>query len=187
MRLLLAATVVAVLAAHTPAQDKKGTTVELAGLKSVTPADWKEEPLPPKSMRMMQFKLPKAKDDPEDAELALFVLRGGGAVQANLERQEKKFEIPAGKKAEDVIKTEKIKFGKHDAVYQDIQGTYLKKFPPFDPNAKITKVPDYRQLYVIFEVAEGDATVLYSMTLLGPAKTIEKHKKGFDEWLKNFK
>jgi len=187
-RLLLAATLTAVIAAAAPADDKKGTTVELAGLKSVTPADWKEEPLPAKSMRMMQFKLPKAEGDPEDAELALFVLRGGGAVQANLERQEKKFEIPAGKKAEDVIKTEKIKFGgKNEAVYQDISGTYLKKFPPFDPNAKITKVPDYRQLYVIFEVKEGEGTVLYSMTLLGPAKTIEKHKKAFDEWLKNFK
>lgn len=188
MRLLFAATLTAAVAALAPAQDKKGTTVELAGLKSVTPADWKEEPLPAKSMRMMQFKLPKAEGDPEDAELALFVLRGGGAVQANLERQEKKFELPAGKKAEDVIKTEKIKFGdKIDAVEQDIQGTYLKKFPPFDPNAKITKIPDYRQLYVIFESKEGDGTVLYSMTLLGPAKTVEKHKKAFDAWIKNFK
>jgi hypothetical protein len=188
MRLLFAATLTAAAAAFAPAQDNKGTTVELAGLKSVTPGDWKEEPLPPKSMRMMQFKLPKAEGDPDGAELALFVLRGGGAVQANLERQEKKFELPAGKKAEDVIKTEKIKFGgKYDAVEQDIQGTYLKKFPPFDPNAKITKVPDYRQVYVIFEVMEGDATVLYSMTLLGPAKTVEKHKKAFDAWIKNFK
>src|ERR1700722_18961819 len=132
MRLFLAATLTATLAALAPAQDKKGTSVELAGLKSVTPADWKEEPLPPKSMRMMQFKLPKADGDPEDGELALFALRGGGAVQANLERQEKKFEIPAGKKAEDAIKTSKTKIGTSEAVYQDIQGTFLKKFPPFD-------------------------------------------------------
>src|SRR5262245_45135811 len=110
MRVLFAATLIAALGASSHAQDKKGTTVEFGGFKSVTPADWKEEPLPAKSMRMMQFKLPKAEDDPEDGELALFVLRGGGAVQDNLARQEKKFEIPAGKKAEDVIKTEKIKF-----------------------------------------------------------------------------
>jgi hypothetical protein len=187
MRLLFAATLTAAIAALAPAQDKKGTSVELAGLKSTTPGDWKEESLPPGSMRMMQFKMSKAEGDPEDAELALFVLRGGGAVQANLERQEKKFETPAGKKAEDVIKTEKMKIGPNEAVYQDIQGIYLKKFPPFDPNAKITKVPDYRQLYVIFEAKEGNGTVLYSMTLLGPTKTIEKHKKAFDEWLKNFK
>jgi hypothetical protein len=77
----------------------------------------------------------------------------------------------------------KIKIGKEDATYQDITGTYLKKFPPFDPNAKITKAEDYRQIYVIFEGKEA----VYSLTLLGPAKTVEKHKKDFDAWLKNFK
>jgi hypothetical protein len=185
MRLLFAATFLAALTAHTSAQDKKGTPVEIAGLKSVTPADWKEEPLPAKSMRMQQFKLPKAEGDPEDAELALFFFRGNaGSVQDNLARQEKKFEIPAGKKPEDVIKVEKIKLGGTDAVYQDIQGTYLKKAGgPFDPNAKVTKMTNYRQLYVIFETKDGQ----YYMTLVGPAKTIEKHKKGFEEWLKNFK
>src|SRR5262249_46881258 len=180
MRLLFAATLVAAVAAFGAAQEKKGTTVEWGGLKSTTPADWKEE-APSSKLRLTQFRLPKAEGDPEDGELALFRSPGGGTVQANLERQEKKFEIPTGKKPEDGIKTEKIKWGeKYDAVVQDIKGTYLKKFPPFDPNAKITKVPDYRQLYVIFEVKEGDSTVLYSMTLLGPAKTIEKHKKAFD-------
>src|SRR3954454_232713 len=165
MRVLFAATLIGALGAFSHAQDKKGKTVEFGGFKSGTPADWKEE-TPMSKFRLMQFKLPKAEGDPEDAELALFKLPGGGAVQANLERQEKKFELPAGKKPEDVIKTEKIKFGgKHEAVSQDITGTYLKKFPPADPNAKVTKVPDYRQLYVIFEVKEGDATVLYSMTL----------------------
>ncbi len=186
MRLLFAATILAALAAHTPAQDKKGTSVEWGGLKSTTPADWKEE-TPSNKMRMAQFKLPKAEGDPEDGELALFRSPGGGSVQDNLVRQEKKFEIPAGKKAEDAIKTEKIKIGKSDAIFQDIQGTWLKRFPPFDPNAKTTKVADYRQLYVVLEVKETDGTVLYSMTLLGPAKTIEKHKKAFDEWVKNFK
>jgi hypothetical protein len=63
----------------------------------------------------------------------------------------------------------------------------LRKTPPFDPNAKVTKVADFRQLYVIFEVKEGDGSVTYSATLLGPAKTIEKHKKAFDEWVKSFK
>jgi hypothetical protein len=187
MRLLFVAAFVAALATVTNAEDKKGTPVEFAGLKSTAPGAWKEE-TPSNKMRLMQFKLPKAEGDAEDAELVLFRFPGGGSVQANLERQEKKFEIPAGKKAEDVIKTEKMKFGdKFEGAYQDIQGTLLKKFPPFDPNAKITKVTDYRQLYVVFEAKEGDATVLYSMTLLGPAKTVEKNKKAFDEWIKNFK
>lgn len=187
MRLLFVAALTAALATATNAEDKKGTSVDLAGLKSTTPGTWKEEE-PSNRLRLMQFKLPKAEGDSEGAELAIFKSPGGGSVQANLERQEKKFEVPAGKKPEDVIKTEKLKFGgKHDGAYQDIQGTFLKKFPPFDPNAKITKVTDYRQIYVIFEVKDGDATTVYSMTLLGPAKTVESHKKAFDEWIKNFK
>jgi hypothetical protein len=28
---------------------------------------------------------------------------------------------------------------------------------------------------------------LYQIKLTGPAKTVEAYKKGFDEWLKNFK
>jgi hypothetical protein len=187
MRLFIAAIGVVALAAAagvSPAQEKKGTVVELAGMKAATPADWKEEALKPGSMRMSQFKLPKVEGDPEDAELALFFFRGNaGTVEQNLKRQEAKFEPPAGKKIEDVTKVEKAKVGPHDATYQDIQGTLLRKFPPFDPNAKVTKVPDYRQLYVVFETKDGQ----YFMTLLGPAKTVEKHKKAFDEWLKSFK
>jgi hypothetical protein len=179
---------VLVVVATLAGQERKGVTVELAGCKATTPADWREEPLPPKSLRMMQFKLPKAEGDPEDAELALFVLRGGGAVEANLKRQEAKFEIPPGVKREDAIQFEKFSFGgKYEAYLQDIRGIYLKKFPPFAPDAKITRVPDYRQLYVIFEVQENGGTIVYSMTLLGPAKTVEKHKKAFVDWVKSFK
>src|SRR5262245_52549407 len=124
MRLLLAVTLTAVIAASSSrADDKKGTTVEWGGLKSTTPAGWKEE-TPTSKLRLTQFKLPKAEGDPEDGELALFRSPGGGTIQANLERQEKKFEIPAGKKPEDVIKTEKIKFGgKHDAVVRSEEHT----------------------------------------------------------------
>lgn len=188
MRLLVGIVGTCTVAWPVGGQERKGVPVELAGCKAVTPADWKEEPLPPKSLRMMQFKLPKADGDPEDAELALFVLRGGGAIDANLKRQEAKFEIPPGTKREEAIQLEKFSFGgKYDAYLQDIRGVYLKKFPPFAPDAKITRVPDYRQLYVIFEVQENGGTVVYSMTLLGPARTIEKHRKAFVEWVKSFK
>ena len=94
-----------------------------------------------------------------------------------------KFEVPAGKKPEDLRKQSKIKVGTLDATYLDVSGTYLKKFPPFDPNAKTTKVENYRELYVVFETKDG----LASIVLLGPAKTIDKHKAAFDTWVKNFK
>ena len=42
----------------------------------------------------------------------------------------------------------------------------------------------WRQIYVIFEEDDGGVASLW---LRGPAKTVEKHKKEFDEWVKNFK
>lgn len=156
--------------------------VELAGMKSTAPKSWKEEP-PANTMRVTQFKLPKAEGDAEDAELAIFYFKGGsGGVEANLERQVKKFK-PAGGTEKVEAKTEKIKVGKIDATFQDVKGVFLSKFPPFAPNAKITEKENYRQLYVIFTTEGGD----YYMTLLGPAKTVAAHEKEFQEFLKNFK
>ncbi len=154
---------------------------ELAGMKSKVPAGWKEEE-PSNKMRIGQFKLPKAEGDAEDAEIAVFFFKGGGTVDANLKRQLAKFKAVEGK-TEPENKVDKLKVGKIDATYQDIKGTFLSKFPPFAPNAKITEKPDYRQLYVIFSTDAGD----YYLALLGPAKTVEKNKKEFEEWLGNFK
>jgi hypothetical protein len=36
---------------------------------------------------------------------------------------------------------------------------------------------------VIFESSNGP----FYITLTGPARTVEQHKKGFDEWIKGFK
>ena len=163
------------------AEEKPGDIVELGGMKSVAPASWKQEP-PSNEMRAVQFKLPKVEGDPEDAALVVFYFRGGsGSVEQNLKRQEAKFDLANAKKAD--VKVEKTKVGPIDATYQDIRGTYLSKFPPFAPNAKITRKNDYRQLYVVFTAKDGE----YYVSLLGPQKTVEKYKPGFDAWLKNFK
>jgi hypothetical protein len=82
------------------------------------------------------------------------------------------------------VKENKLTIGKIEAPYQDISGTYLSKFPPNAPNAKVTEKPNYRQLYVVLLVPEkGD----FYPTLVGPAKTVETHKKEFEEFLKNLK
>jgi hypothetical protein len=157
------------------AADDKGTVVDLDGLKSKAPTDWKEEK-PGNKMRFAQFRLPKVKDDKEDAELVIF--KGlGGSSDANIKRWKEQFQ-PGD------AKTEELKIaGKHPAFYLDISGTYLSRFPPFDPNAKIEKKPEYRMLAIHLE---GPLEV-YHIKLTGPAKTVEHYKKGFDEWLKAFK
>lgn len=171
MRRLLIATLLAVPAVA-PAGD-----VELAGMKSAAPAGWKEEP-PSNAMRVAQFKLPKAEGDKEEAELALFTFPGGsGSVDQNLKRQVDKF-VPEGRK--DTVG--KIKVGEYDAAYQDVTGTFKKKKVPMATD--FTPVEGQRQLYVVFEAKDGKQ---HYMTLLGPAKTVEKNKAAFEEWLKNFK
>jgi hypothetical protein len=165
-------------AAAVRADDPK--PVEFAGLKSTPPKTWKEE-TPANTMRTHQFKLPKAEGEKEDAELALFYFKAGsGSLEANLKRQQAKFQPADGKDKIDE-KVEKIKVGTVEATYQDISGTYLKK--PFPMAEKATPFPGYRQLYVVFETKDGQ----FYMTLIGSAKTVENHKKGFEEWLKNFK
>ncbi len=165
------------------AQDKKGTVVEVVGLKATTPADWKEE-APSNRMRLAQFKLEKDKADKDDAELSVFISPGGGGVKANLDRQVAKFKLAEGVKPADAIKEEKIKVGGFDAVLQDITGTFLFKAAPFDPNAKVTEKSGYRQLYAIFEDEDGKVV---SFILVGPEKTIAKHQKAFKEFMTSFK
>jgi len=175
--MLLTAVCVLAVIGSARAEDKKGTSVELAGMKSTTPATWKEE-TPSNNMRMAQFKIPKAEGDKDDAELAVFAFPGGsGSVKDNLARQLVKF-IEEGRKE----KVDKLTVGGIEATYQDVSGTYKKK--AFPMAEKFTPTEGYRQLYVVFEAKDGKQ---YYLTLLGPTKTVEAEKKGFEEFLKNFK
>jgi hypothetical protein len=160
---------------------EKGTVVELDDLRSGAPADWKEE-APSNQMRLAQFRLPHKDDDKYDAELVIF--KGlGGSARDNVARWKGQFTPPSGKKIDDVAKVEEIKIGGHQAIYLDVQGDYLMKTRPFDPSDKGEKRPDYRLLAIHLN---GPKTV-YHIRLVGPAKTVEAYKKGFEEWLKNFK
>jgi hypothetical protein len=168
----------------TAAGDDKGAVVTLDGLKSRVPASWKMQK-PSNKFRAYQFEVPRAEGDKKDAELVIFYFGAGsgGNVADNLKRWKSQFQPPEGKTIDDVSKVEKKKVADVDLHYLDIQGTYLFKFPPFDPNAKTTKLPEYRRLGVYFASENGP----YFITLTGPEKTVAQHKKGFDDWLKNFK
>jgi len=183
LRKLLAVAAVVGFAPLFAADDKKGTEVEVAGLKATAPADWKKED-PSNNFRLYQFKLEKEKGDAEDAEVVVFNLPGGGGITANLERQEKAFKLADGVKKEDAFKTEDVKVGEFKGKSMDLKGTYQFKAAPNDPNAKVTEKEKFRQLYVIFE---DDDKKTVSIRLVGPEKTVEKHKKAFDEFLKSFK
>ena len=162
-----------------------GETVELGSLKSTTPANWKRQP-PSNKLRMAQFAIPKADGDKDDGELAIshFGKGGGGSNDDNIKRWKDQFFPPEGKTIDEVTKINMFKLGKAaDIVYVDIPGTYKHRFPPFDPNAKVTRKENYRSLNVILDSDDG----LFFIRLIGPAKTMEKAKAGFDGWIKGYK
>ena len=159
------------------AGDKKGTVVEIDGLKSTTPAGWTEEK-PSNTLRVKQFRLPKAEGDKADADLGISHVPGGGSLEDNVKRWKGMFAPPEGKKIDDVFKVDKMKVGDVNIHYVDVHGTY--KGSSFE---KIEPKPNYRMLMVVFESKNGP----YYFRLVGPAKTVEAHKKGFDEWVKGFK
>ena len=161
--------------------------VELGGLKSKAPEGWKAQEIPDtlKQFRMYQAKLAKAEGDAEDAELIVFYFGegGGGGVDANVKRWKDMFSPPKGKTIDDVAKTEEVKVGDHKATVLEVSGTYKFKARPFDPNAKVEEKENFKLVGAVFEAPKGP----YFIRVTGPAKTMEKHKKAFDEWLKNFK
>jgi hypothetical protein len=161
-----------------------GTVVKLDNLESRTPADWQEEKST-NSMRLKQFRLSPIGNDKDPAEVIIFYFGEGqgGSAQENVKRWKEFFKPPEGKKIEDVANVETMKVGEVPITYLDIHGTYLSRFPPFDPKAKITPRPNYRMLGIVFESKKGP----YFIRMIGPADTVTHYKKGFDEWLKGFK
>src|SRR5262249_48741518 len=123
--------------------------------------------------------------DGVDAEVVVFYFGPGGAGdnQANIDRQLAKFAPAPGKAVKDSAKVTELQGGGKTATVGDITGTDKFKAQPFNPNAKEELRPDYRLVYVILPTPKGP----HYVQLVGPARTVEKHKAGFDEWVKNFK
>ncbi len=180
MRSLFAAALALTAAAPAFAEDKAGPVVEVAGLKAAVPAAWK--PLAtPGMMRQAQLTVPKAEGDTDDADVSVFIFKGAGSAEQNLERQRKRFDPAPGKdKVEETLG--KLKVGEAEAIYQDVKGQFKKK--PFPMAEKFTLMPGWRQLYVLFDTKDGQQAYVW---LVGPEKTVEANKAGFEAWLKALK
>jgi hypothetical protein len=181
---LAVAAIIATSTAGPAAAGDKGTVVELDGLKSTAPAAWKAAKKLT-TFRVGEFAIPKADGDKEDAELVIFFFGkgSGGGTADNVNRWKGMFAAPAGKNIDDLTKIDTFKIGDVDITYVTISGTYLSKFPPFAPNAKVIPKENFRFIGVIFDSKEGP----YFLRVTGPARTIDANKEGFDKWLKGFK
>jgi hypothetical protein len=161
----------------------ESNTVVIDGLKSTVPTGWKESPTS-SPMRFKQFTLPRDKADAYDAELVIFFFGAGqgGGIEANLDRWKKMFEPPAGKTLDQSSKVDTMNVGKVKTTVLDVRGTYMYKASPMAPGPAEPR-SNHRMLAVVFESPQGP----YFMRFVGPERTVEKHRKDFEKWLKAFK
>lgn len=184
MSRIVALSILFAFAPFAAAAQDKGVSVGLDGLSSAAPAAWKEKK-PANNMQFKVFALPKAEGDADDATLTIFFFGpgGGGGVKENLARWKKMMKAPDGKSMDEAAKVDEFEVAKVKVTRVDMTGSYLHKAQPFNPDSPVEERKDQRFIGVVFESPNGP----YFMRLVGPAKTVEKHAKGFEEWLKNFK
>jgi hypothetical protein len=164
--------------------DSKGTLVEIDGVQSQTPADWTPKGSTSK-FRIKEFELTAAKGDSTNANLTIFFFGegSGGSIDDNVKRWKTMFVPPEGKTVDQVSKLENKKINGIDVAYFEISGSYKYKARPFDQSEQPQLRPNYRMIDIIMETKKGP----YFIRLVGPAATVEHHKKAFDDWLNAFK
>ncbi len=165
--------------------EDKGVVTEIDGLKSTAPANWKVEK-PGSRMQVLVFKIPKVQGDKYDGQLTVYFFGtgSGGGAKANIDRWKGMITPADGKKESDAYKTTEMKVGNNIklTVFEG-NGSYKHKDRPFDPNEQAEIRPNYRLVGVVFDSPNGP----YFMRMIGPEKTLEANRKGFETWLKNFK
>lgn len=149
-------------------------------LKFTIPAGWIEEPRS-SSMRVGQYKLPKAPADSEDASLVLYYFGQGqgGSTTANIERWLGQMQQADGSVAKDA-KEEHFETNGLKVTTVDVSGTYVAETAPgsgtFHNNA------GYRLRAAVIETPKGS----YYVKLVGPEKTVAQWNDSFLGYLKSF-
>ena len=149
-------------------------------LKFTVPAGWVDEPRS-SSMRVAQYKLPKAAGDAEDASLVLYYFGQcqGGSTAANVERCVGQMKQADGSSAKDA-KEEHFEANGLKMTTVDVSGTYVAETAPgsgtFHNNA------GYRLRAAVIETPNGS----YFAKLVGPEKTVTQWNESFLSYLKSF-
>jgi hypothetical protein len=149
-------------------------------LKFTVPAGWVEEPRS-SSMRVAQYKLPKATGDSEDASLVVYYFGQGqgGSTAANVERWVGQMKQADGNAARDA-KEEHFETNGLKVTTVDVAGTYVAETAPgsctFHNNA------GYRLRGAVVETSKGS----YFVKLVGPEKTVAQWNESFLSYVKSF-
>jgi hypothetical protein len=150
-------------------------------LKFKAPDGWTTEK-PTSSMRAAQYTLPKAEGDKEDATLVLYYFGAtqGGTAQANIDRWIGQMQQPDGSDSKSKAKTESMTVNGLKVTTVDVTGTYTAEMAP--GSKTFHNDADYRLRAAVVETPKGN----YFVKLTGPAKTIARWDKEYNDYLKSF-
>jgi hypothetical protein len=134
------------------------------------------------SMRVAQYKLPKADGDKEDASLVLyyFGVTQGGTAQANIDRWISQMAQPDGSSSKDKARTESLTINGLKITTVDVSGTYTAEMAP--GSGSFHNDVNYRLRAAVIETPKGN----YFVKLAGPQKTIVRWEQSYTDYLKSF-
>lgn len=153
------------------------TAFQKSSLKFTVPPGWVEEERT-SSMRVAQYRLPKAASDTEDASVVLYYFgqNQGGSVAANIERWVSQMKQADG----DTSKKENLEVNGLKVTTVDVGGTYVAETAP-GSGAFLNK-PGYRLRAAVVETPNGS----YYVKLVGPEKTVAQWNESFLSYIKSF-
>ena len=172
---ILLAAFVSAMCAIACAQETQNT----ATLRYKVPAGWVEEERS-SSMRVAQYKLPRAAADTEDASLVLYYFGQGqgGTAAANVERWASQMQQADGTKAK--ITEESFTANGLKVTTVDGAGTYVAETAP--GSGTFHNRAGYRLRAAVVETPNGS----YYVKLVGPEKTVTHWNEAFLSYLKSF-
>ena len=134
------------------------------------------------SMRVAQYKLPKAEGDNDDASLVLYYFGAtqGGTAQANIDRWISQMQQPDGSASKDKAKTETTTINGLKVITVDVSGTYTAEMAP--GSGSFHNDTNYRLRAAVVETPKGN----YFVKLAGPSKTIARWDQAYTDYLKSF-
>jgi hypothetical protein len=149
-------------------------------LKFTVPAGWVEEQRT-SSMRVAQYKLPKAAGDADDASVVVYYFGQGqgGSTAANIERWVSQMQQPEGSTAKEP-RQEQFEANGLKITTVDVSGTYVAEMSP--GSGSFLNKPGYRMRAAVVETPKGS----YFVKLVGPEKTVAQWNESFLSYLKSF-
>jgi hypothetical protein len=150
-------------------------------LRYQAPDGWVKEQTT-STMRVAQYKLPKAEGDAEDALLVVYYFGAsqGGAVSANIDRWISQMQQPDGSATKDKAKTETSSVNGLKVTSVDVSGTYTAEMAPGTPGQR--NDANYRMRAAVIETPKGN----YFLKLVGPAKTMGHWEQSVTDFMKSF-